>query len=124
MQKNIRLGPILITLALLVLSYFAGDYMLAAVINPMHQEGIIPGGAETWRTYAGLLKTIPGIIGIILNVVWGVLADKLGRPRLIFIIGISMGLSLALVSFSMNYFYLLLVLTIFGIAKVGSIPVI
>lgn len=122
--KNIYLKSILITLALLVLSYFAGDYMLAAVIDPMHQEGIIPGTEATWRTYAGLLKTIPGLVGLTLTIMWGVLADKIGRPRLLFILGITMGLSLALVSFAMNYIYLLLILTIFGIAKIGIGPVI
>ncbi|ABN69376.1 major facilitator superfamily MFS_1 [Staphylothermus marinus F1] len=122
--KNIYLKSILITLALLVLSYFAGDYMLAAVIDPMHQEGIIPGTEATWRTYAGLLKTIPGLVGLALTIMWGVLADKIGRPRLLFILGITMGLSLALVSFAMNYIYLLLILTIFGIAKIGIGPVI
>lgn len=122
--KNIHLKSILLTLALLVLSYFAGDYMLAVAIDSMHQEGIIPGTIETWRTYASLLKTVPGIIGLILNIVWGVLADKLGRPRLLFILGITMGLSLALVSLSMNYIYLLLILTIFGVAKIGIGPVI
>ncbi|ADI31681.1 MFS transporter [Staphylothermus hellenicus] len=122
--KNIHLKTILLTLALLVLSYFAGDYMLAAVIDPMYREGIIPGTAATWRTYAGLLKTIPGFVGLALTIVWGVLADKIGRPRLLFILGITMGVSLALVGFAMNYIYLLLVLTIFGIAKIGIGPVI
>jgi len=124
MSEKARVGPILITLALLVLSYFAGDYMLAAVIRPMWEEGIIPGGVENWRVYAGLLKTIPGIIGLALTFVWGVLADKLGRPRLLFILSLLMGVSLALVGFAVNYIYLLLILIIFGIAKIGIGPVI
>ncbi len=124
MSSVIRLGPILLVLALLVLSYFAGNYMLAAVIKPMHQEGIIPGTNQTWREYAGLLKTIPGFVGIALTVIWGVLADKLGRPRLLFLLGLTMGFSLALVAYASNYIYLLLVLTVFGIANVGIGPVI
>ncbi len=124
MSTALRTGPILITLALLVLSYFAGNYMLATVIKPMHNEGLIPGTNETWREYAGLLKTVPGFVGIALTVVWGVLADKIGRPKLLFLLGLTMGIALALVAFSMNYAYLLLVLTIFGVANVGIGPVI
>jgi MFS family permease len=124
LSVKIRVGPILISLALFVLSYYAGNYLLAPVINDMHVEGLIPGTEETWRTYAGLLKTIPGIVGLALTIVWGVLADKLGRPRILFLLGVTMGVSLSLVALAMNYVYLLVILTIFGIAQVGIGPVI
>jgi MFS family permease len=124
MREGIRVGPILALLALMVLGYFSGDYMLAAVINTMHKEGIIPGTEENWRIYAGLLKTIPGFVGLALTFLWGVLADKLGRPRLILALGLLMGFSLALVSTAYNYYYLLAILIVFGIGKIGISPVI
>ncbi len=119
-----RAGLILIVLAVLVLFYFAGDYMLAAVLEPMRKEGLIPGTEKSWRFYAGLLKTIPGYVGLALTFLWGILADKIGRPKLLFSLGLTMGFSLVLVGFSHSYLYLLLVLIIFGIAKIGIGPVI
>jgi MFS family permease len=123
-RVEVRVGPILALLALLVLGYFSGDYMLAAVIKTMHEEGVIPGGEETWRLYAGLLKTVPGLVGLALTFLWGVLADRVGRPRLILLLGLTMGFSLALVSTAYSYYYLLAVLIVFGVGKIGISPVI
>jgi len=122
--RSKSVGLILAVLAVLVLFYFAGDYMLAAVLEPMRKEGLIPGTEKSWRFYAGLLKTIPGYVGLALTFLWGVLADRIGRPRLLLLLGLVMGFSLALVGFAHNYFYLLLVLIVFGIAKIGISPVI
>ncbi len=124
MSEKIRVKYILLFLALLVLFYFAGDYMLAATIRPMWREGIIPGDKETWRVNAGLLKTVPGIAGLIVSFIWGVLADKLGRPRLLFFLSLLMGAMLVLISLAYNFYYLLAVMTVFGIAKIGIGPVI
>ncbi len=121
---RVHVTGILVSLGLLVLAYFAGDYMYGAVNPVMHQEGIIPGTEETWRTYAGLIRTVSGLAGLALTIIWGVLADKLGRPRLLFIISVSMGVSIALVGGAINYVYLLIIMTIFGIFKIGIGPVI
>lgn len=114
---------VLLLLALFVLAYFAGDYMLAAVLEPMWREGVIPGNTETWRIYAGLLKTLPGYIGLALLILWGALADRLGRPKLILLLGLSMAASLALVSASTTYLLLLAAFTVFGAAKTWITPV-
>ena len=119
-----RTNAILIALAILVLLYFAGYYMPAAVLTPMRKEGLIPGTKQTWRFYASLLRSIPGYVGLALTFIWGVLADKIGRPRLLFLLGLIMGSSLVLVGLAHSYLYLLLVLTIFGIAQAGISPVI
>ncbi len=119
-----RTNAILVALAILVLLYFAGYYMPAAVLTPMRKEGLIPGTKQTWRFYASLLRSIPGYVGLALTFVWGVLADKIGRPRLLFVLGLVMGSSLVLVGLAHSYLYLLLVLTIFGIAQAGTSPVI
>jgi len=119
-----RTNAILFALAILVLLYFAGYYMPAAVLTPMRKEGLIPGTKQTWRFYASLLRSIPGYVGLALTFIWGVLADKIGRPRLLFILGLIMGSSLVLVGLAHSYLYLLLVLTAFGIAQAGISPVI
>ncbi len=124
MAGRLHVRGILGLLALLVLGYFSGDYMLAAVIKTMHEEGVIPGTEETWRVYASLLKTVPGLVGLALTFLWGVLADRWGRPRLILLLGVVMGATLSLVSTAYSYYYLLAVLIVFGIAKIGISPVI
>lgn len=124
MSRSIDLRLILVFLALFVLFYFAGDYMLAATINDMHREGVIPGDEKTWRARAGLLKTLPGAVGISLSIVWGILADRIGRPRLVFMLGLVMGLSYALIGSAGSYLVLLLVMTLLSIAKIGIGPVV
>lgn len=121
-----RADPItvLIVLAFMVLFYFAGNYLLAPIIDTLHQEGLIPGTEETWRFYAGLLKTIPGYVGLALTFLWGVLGDYLGRRRLILILGLLMGASLVAIAYSNTYLYLLSVMTIFGIGLLGISPVV
>lgn len=111
-------------IAILVLAYFTANYMLAAVIDIMWREGVIPGTEETWRAYGGLLRTVPMIAGIILTVPFGMLADKLGRVRVLLLVGVLMGISLLLISASPNYYILLAGFSIFGIAMMGSHPAI
>ncbi|BEP18558.1 MFS transporter [Pyrofollis japonicus] len=123
-KKIPNITAILFSLAMLVLFYFAGDYMLAAVIKPMWKEGIIPGDEKTWRVYASLLKTVPGYVGLALTFLWGILADRLGRPRLLLTLGLLIGFSLTMVGLATNYAYLLAVLIVFGVAKIGIGPVI
>lgn len=121
-----RADPIvvLIVLAVMVLFYFAGNYLLAPVIDTLYEEGLIPGTKEEWRFYAGLLKTVPGYAGLALTFLWGVLGDYLGRRRLILLLGLIMGISLVAVSFSNTYLYLIGVMTIFGVALLGIGPVV
>ena len=119
-----RLGAVLLALAVFVLGYFAGDYLLTASIDAMRREGLIIGDEASWRFYAGLLKTVPGYVGLALTFLWGVLADRLGRPRLILALGAAIGFSLAAVAASTSYYFLLAVLTVFGVAKTGVSPVI
>ena len=115
---------VLIVLAIMVLFYFAGNYLLAPIIDTLHSEGLIPGGEEEWRLYAGLLKTVPGYAGLALTFLWGVLGDRLGRRKLILLLGLIMGVSLIAVSFGNSYAYLLAVMTMFGIALMGIGPVV
>jgi len=118
------LGLVLGVLALFVLAYFTADYMLAVVLDALRREGLIPGTRATWRFYAGLLKTVPGAAGLAATLVWGVLADRIGRPRLVLTLGLLMGASLAAVAAATSYYYLLAAFTVFGIAKIGIGPVI
>jgi len=119
-----RLGTVLLVLGVFVLVYSTADYMLAAVIDPMRRDGLIPGSEATWRFYAGLLKTVPGLVGVAMTFLWGVLADTIGRPRLILLLGAVMGASLAAVSAATSYYYLLAAFVVFGVARTGIGPVI
>ena len=119
-----RLGVILLVMALFVLAYFSGNYAIAAAIEPMRKEGLIIGSERDWRFYAGLLKTLPGYIGVAVSFLWGVLADKAGRPRVLLLLGALMGVSMMLVSAATSYLFLLAAFTAFGIGYVGVSPVI
>ncbi len=123
-MTEVKTGLILLFLALMVLFYFSGNYMLAPILDTLHKEGIIPGNEETWRLYAGFLKTIPGFIGLALTFLWGVLGDKLGRRRLLFVLGLAMSIALILVSSVTSYFEIMAYLIIFGVALLGISPVI
>ncbi len=115
---------VLIVLAIMVLFYFAGNYLLAPIIDTLHDEGLIPGTEEEWRFYAGLLKTVPGYAGLALTFLWGVLGDYIGRRKLILLLGLIMGISLVAISFSNTYLYLIGVMTVFGVALMGIGPVV
>jgi len=119
-----RLGVLLLVLALFVLAYFSGNYAVAAALRPMREEGLIIGSERDWRFYAGLLKTLPGYIGVAVSFLWGVLADKTGRPRVLLALGLLMGLSMVFISAAHSYFLLLAAFTAFGIGYVGVSPVI
>ena len=123
-MAKVRTGLILLFLALMVLFYFSGNYMLAPILDTLHKEGIIPGTEKTWRLYAGFLKTVPGFIGLALTFLWGVLGDKLGRRRLLLVLGLAMGVSLILVSTVTSYIEIMVYLIIFGVALLGISPVI
>lgn len=123
-EKKPSIGAILGLLGLMVLFYFAGYYMIAAILDVLHEEGLIPGTEADWRVYAGLLRTIPQTIGIALSFIWGVLADKFGRRKILLLLGIMMGTGLLGVSISANYMQLLLSFTLFGIAMTGITPVV
>ena len=123
-EVQARTSLILVFLALMVLFYFSGNYMLTPIIDTLHNEGIIPGTEKSWRLYAGFLKTVPGFIGLALTFLWGVLGDKLGRRKLLLVLGLTMGASLILVSSVTNYIEIMAYLIIFGIALLGISPVI
>ncbi|WFO76377.1 MFS transporter [Desulfurococcaceae archaeon MEX13E-LK6-19] len=98
--------------------------MIAAIVDTLWKEGLIPGTKEDWRVYAGLLRTIPQIIGLALSFLWGVLADKIGRRKVLAVLGVMMGLSLLAVATARSYIELMIYFTIFGIAITGIGPVI
>ncbi len=119
-----RATMILIVMALFVLFYFSGNYMLSPIIKTLHEEGLITGGENVWRLNASLLKTVPGFVGLAFTFFLGVLGDRLGRRRLILLLGIVMGVSLILVSTATNFYQLLTYLIMFGIGIVGISPII
>lgn len=118
-----RLGAILLVMALFVLMYFSGSNAVTATLDTMRKEGLIIGTKQDWRFYAGLLKTLPGYVGVALSFLWGVLADRAGRPRVLLLLGVLMGLSMILISAATSYFFLLAAFTAFGIGYVGISPV-
>ncbi len=121
-----KVNPILIlvVMAIMVLFYFAGNYMITPVLDTLHNEGMIPGKENEWRFWAGLLRTVPTAVGLALTFFWGVLGDKVGRRGLIMLLGIIMGIALILVSMSTSYYTLLAFMVIFGIGIQGIGPVI
>ncbi len=123
-EKKPSIGAILGLLGLMVLFYFAGYYVIAAILDVLHEEGLIPGTEANWRVYAGLLRTIPQVIGIALSFIWGVLADKFDRRRILLLLGILMGIGLLGASVSVNYLQLMLSFTLFGVAMTGISPVV
>jgi len=103
------------SLALFVLFYFMGYYMLNPILKTLHEEGLIPGKTEVeWRFNAGLIATILQGTGLVLSFVWGILADKIGRRQILFLLGITMGIGLLLVSTARSYTELLLILSYSG----------
>jgi MFS family permease len=113
------------SLALFVLFYFMGYYMLNPILKTLHEEGLIPGKTEVeWRFNAGLIATILQGTGLVLSFVWGILADKIGRRQILFLLGITMGIGLLLVSTARSYTELLLYFVLFGLGYVGVGPVI
>ena len=111
-------------LVILVLLYFAGNYLLTPTIRSMRAEGLIPGSESEWRVLGSLLKTIPTAVGLALMVLWAVLADKIGRRGLILGLALAMAGSLVLVSTARNYDQLLAYFTIFGVGLVGISPIV
>lgn len=125
MSARTRTTLILASLALLVLSYFMGYYMLNPIMQTLHQEGLIPGKTEEeWRFYGGLIATSLQGIGLVLSFFWGVLADKLGRRPILLLLGLVMGFGLLLVPTAYTYPQLLTYFLVFGIGYVGVGPAI
>lgn len=115
----------LILLALLVLAYFSANYMYANVVKPMWQEGMIPGQEYEYEAIAGLyLVTTPSIIAVALSLPMGVLADKLGKARMLLLTGLLMGLGLLVVASSSNLISLSLGFAVFAIGMQGIYPAI
>ncbi|ABL77414.1 MFS transporter [Thermofilum pendens] len=120
-----RVKVIVASLALFVLFYFMGYYMLNPILRTLHAEGLIPGKSEVeWRFNAGLIATLLQGTGLVLSFVWGVLADKVGRRPVIFTLGVIMGLGLLLVSQARSYAELLAYFIAFGVGYVGVGPAI
>lgn len=115
----------LILLALLVLAYFSANYMYANVVKPMWQEGVIPGQEYEYEAIAGFyLVTIPSIVAVSLSLPLGVLADKLGKGRMLLLTGLLMGLGLIVVASSPNLIGLSLGFALFAVGMQGIYPAI
>ncbi|MGC9108578.1 MAG: MFS transporter, partial [Infirmifilum sp.] len=125
MSARPRIGTILASLFLLVLSYFMGYYMLNPIMRTLHDEGLIPGTTEeNWRFYGGLIASALQGIGLIFSFLWGVLADKKGRRPVLLVLGLVMSIGLLLVPTSRAYDQLLVYFLVFGLGYVGVGPVI
>lgn len=120
-KQNIVLG----SLAILVLSYFMGYYMLNPIMQTLHQENLIPGTTEAeWRFYGGLIATSLQGVGLVLSFFWGILADKLGRRPILLLLGLVMGVSLIIIPTASTYQQLLTYFVLFGVGYVGVGPAI
>ncbi|MGB9708564.1 MFS transporter [Infirmifilum uzonense] len=125
MSARPRIGTILASLFLLVLSYSMGYYMLNPIMRTLHDEGLIPGTTEeNWRFYGGLIASALQGIGLIFSFLWGVLADKKGRRPVLLVLGLVMSIGLLLVPTSRAYDQLLVYFLVFGLGYVGVGPVI
>lgn len=103
------------TIAIFVLLYFTAYYLLAPTIDIMWKEGLIPGDEATWRIWGGLLRTIPAIVGILLTIPVGIIADRYGISRVFLVLGLVMGGGLIAIFASLDYATLLAGFTIFGV---------
>lgn len=113
----------LVLIGLLVLFYFTANYMYAAVVKSMWQEGVIPGAEHEYEAIAGLwFVTIPSIIAIILSIPMGVLADKLGKTKILVVTGLLMSIGLFLVGASQGLAMLSLGFALFAIGMQGIYP--
>lgn len=123
MSSSRKVGLVLASLSLLVLSYFMGYYMLNPIMRTLHEEGLIPGASEEeWRFYGGLLATVLQGVGLVLSFAWGVLADKYGRRPVLLLLGAAMGLGMLLVSTARTYQQLMAYFLLFGVGYVGVGP--
>ena len=120
-----RTGLVILALAILVLLYFSAGYLLAFIVDVLKNSPIIPG-VESYEkeTYIGYLKSIPQIIGIALSILWGILADKIGRRKTMSLMIMFMFIGLAIIPFAVNYTMLLTLFIIFGIGHTGIAPIV
>jgi len=120
-----RSNLIILFLALLVLFYFSAGYLLAFIVDVLKTSPIIPG-TESYEKeyYIGLLRTVPQIVGIALSVLWGILADKFGRRKMLVAMVTVMVLGLLLIYVSRSYPELLAAFTVFGVGHTGIAPIV
>ncbi|MET1159522.1 MAG: MFS transporter [Thermoprotei archaeon] len=115
----------LVFLAILILTYFSASYMYANVVKPMWEEGVIPGEIYNYEAIAGFyLLTIPAVIGVILSIPMGMLADKIGKVKMLIITGLLIGAGLLIISGSPNLYILVIGFTLFAIGMHGIYPAI
>ena len=120
-----RSSLIILSLALLVLFYFSASYLLAFIVDVLKNSTIIPGSESYEKEYyISLLKTVPQIVGIALSVLWGILADKIGRRKMLAAMIVVMTTGLLLIYVSQNYSMLLASFTIFGVGHTGIAPIV
>ncbi|WP_048078789.1 MFS transporter [Desulfurococcus mucosus] len=120
-----RAGLIIASLAILVLFYFSASYLLAFIVDILKNSAIIPG-AESYEkeAYIGSLRSIPQVIGILLSAIWGVLADKVGRRKMIAVMTALMSAGLIAVYVSSTYQMLLAAFIVFGVGSTGIAPIV
>jgi len=118
-----RLLPLAAALALFVISYMMGYYMLNPILKTLRLEGLIIGATEAeWRFYAGLIATVLQGVGLATTLLTGVLADRWGRRPVILVLSVIMGLGLLLVSTAGDYWQLLSFFALYGAGYVGMGP--
>jgi|GEM_PF-5340265 len=83
---------------------------------------MIIGSERTWYLYAGLLGTVPVITGIATTFLWGYLADRVGRRRLLAAAVFFGEIPCFLTAFARNYYELLLLRALTGIGINGAAP--
>ena len=112
-------------IGLLVFVYFTAYYMFAAVVKSMWRDGVIPGAEHEYEAIAGLwLITIPAIVASILTIPIGVLADKLGRVKILAVTGVVMSIGLIVVGLAPNLYVLSAGFVLFAVGLQGISPVV
>ncbi len=118
-------SPFLATflLFLMLTTLNADQNLVVPLLVSLRNEGLIPGDESTWYIYAGLLGTVPAISGIITTLIWGYIADKTSRRRLLVIATLVGAIPTFLTAFSNDYWQLLFLRSLTGIGISGSGPV-
>lgn len=123
-MKSYRSSLIVVLLLFLILTALNIDQnLIVPLLVVLRSEGLIPGDETTWYVYAGLLGTIPAVSGVLTTFIWGYLADRINRTKLLVMSVLIGAIPTFLTSFAGNYNELLVYRSLAGIGISGSAPV-
>ncbi len=121
MGNSFRLAAFLLFSIITVL--YVDQNLVVPLIITLRNEGLILGDERTWFFYAALLGTVTTVSGISTAFIWGYVADKISRKKLLAIAVLVGEIPTFLTAFSRSYWELLFYRSFTGIGLSGSFPI-